>query len=350
MLYRSTIGYLVYGISLLLWVTETRAQTPTSPERESTAHFSGKTINLIVGLSAGGGYDTYARFFARHYPKHLPGRPQVVVQNMPGAGGLRAATYLYSVAPKDGTTIATFGPSVILEPLLGNPQASFDPAKFNWIGNLNKDVLSCGVWRTSGLSTFRDVEARGGIFGGTGPLTLTTQHALLLKNLLELKVKVVQGFGGTNEVNLAMQRGEVDGTCGMFLSTIRGPYSQHVRSGDLKLIVQFTRHKEKDFGHAESIYDLVKREDDKIVLDFLLMPIDISRPLVAPPDIPVVIMEVLRRGFNSAVLDPDLIAESKKIGIEVNYQTSSEVSMAFGKILETPPHLIDRAKELISKQ
>jgi len=269
---------------------------------------------------------------------------------MPGAGGVRAATYLYSVAPKDGTVIATFGPSVILEPLLGNPQAKFDPAKFNWIGNLNKDVLSCGVWRTSGLSTFKDLEARGGNFGGTGLLTLTTQHALLLKNLLGLKVKVVQGFGGTNEVNLAMQRGEVDGTCGMFLSTIRGPYSQDVSSGNLKLVVQFTPDKEKDFGDAESIYDLVKREEDKTVLDFLLMPIVISRPLIAPPDLPVVVVESLRHGFNSAVLDPDFIADAKKIGIEVNYQTSSEVSSAFSKILETPPRLIDRAKDLISKQ
>lgn len=347
---RSALAWLVSGISLLFGITDLRAQTPASPPRESAADFSGKTINLIVGLAAGGGYDTYARVFARHYPQHLPGRPQVVVQNMPGAGGVRAATYLYSVAPKDGTAIATFGPSVVLEPLLGNPQARFDPAKFNWIGNLNKDVLSCGVWRTSGLSTFKDLEARGGSFGGTGLLTLTTQHALLLKNLLGLKVKVVQGFGGTNEVNLAMQRGEVDGTCGMFLSTIRGPFSQHVRSGDLKLVVQFTREKEKDFGDAESIYDLVKREEDKTVLDFLLMPIVISRPLIAPPDLPVAVVETLRRGFNSAVLDTDLIAESKKIGIEVNYQTSSEVSTAFSKILETPPHLIDRAKDLISKQ
>lgn len=315
----------------------------------SAVDFSGKNINLVIGFGAGGGYDTNARLFAQHYGKHLPGNPNIVPQNMPGAGGLRAANYLYSVAPKDGTTIGMFTASNALEPLFDNPQAKFDTLKFTWIGNLNQDVTACGTWAKSGIKSYEDLKAKGASFGGSGPSAITTQHPLVLKNMLGLKIKVVQGYKGTKDINLAMQQGEVDGSCAMFVSNVRGPYKQSVESGDLKIIIQMGRKNQPEFGDAVNIYSLLKTDEDKRVADFIFRQIEIARPVAAPPGVPKDVADALRKGLDETVKDPALLADAKKMGLDFDAMNAAELTKLLEEFMSTPKEIIKRAQEVSTK-
>src|SRR5262249_27702422 len=155
--------------------------------------------------------------------------------------------------------------------------------KFTWLGNINRDAASCGAWKNSGVSSILDAEKREIKFGASGFGAQTAQHALFLKNMLGSKLKVIIGYGGTNDVKLAMQRGEVDASCGLFLSSVTGPFAGDIRSGDLKIIVQFGRKSDPAFGGAPNIYDLLKSEDDKKAADFVFLASEITRPVTAPP-------------------------------------------------------------------
>lgn len=314
----------------------------------TAADFSGKTVTLYVGYGPGGGYDTYARVFARDFGRHLPGKPTIVVQNQPGAGSLTAANSLYNIAPKDGTAIALFAASVALGPALGNTQARFDTAKFNWIGNIVRDVASCGVWKSSPVKTWPDIMTKTVRIGASGPDAITTQHALFLRNMLGAKIDVILGYGGTNDINLAMQRGEVDGTCGMFLSSVTGPYQNDIKAGNLKIIVQFGRKNAPEFGDAANIYDLLKTEEDKQVADFVFLQTELTRPIAAPPGLPTETIAALRKGFDDTMADPEFLANAQKANIDIRPMTGTEVAGAFAQFAAMPPKILERAKAAIS--
>ena len=306
--------------------------------------FTARSLTILVGFGAGGGYDTYGRLMARHWGKHLPGNPSVVVQNMPGGGSLIVANLIYNVAPKDGSQVGMIAGSAALEPLMGNPQAKFDTAKFTWVGNINKDVSACGAWITSGIKTWDDAMKRGARFGGVGLAAATTQHAAFLKNVFSAPFKVVTGFAGTNEVNLAMQRGEVDASCGMFLSSAKGPYGKDIASGNLKLIIQLGRENEPFFGDAVNIYTLLKTPDEKAMADFVFRQVEIARPIAAPPGLPEPVAATLRRAFDAVVRDPEFLADAQRAQFDVQSMTGAETATAFSEFAGTPKHLVDRAK------
>jgi tripartite-type tricarboxylate transporter receptor subunit TctC len=314
----------------------------------TAADFSGKTINFIVGSAPGGGYDTYARVFTRHYGAHLPGKPAVVVQNLPTAGGLNAANTIYNTAPKDGTTIGMFSSSNALEPLLGNTLAKFETGKFIWLGNINRDAASCGAWKTSGVASILDAEQREIKFGASGMGAQTAQHALFLKNMLGSKLRVIIGYGGTNDVKLAMQRGEVDASCGLFHSSVSGPFANDIKSGDLKIIVQFGRTDEPAFGGAPNIYNLLKSEEDKQAADFVFLASEITRPVTAPPGVSADVAATLRKAFDDTMTDQEFLATAKTANILVTPMNAQEVSKAFESFAATPKHVLERAKMAIT--
>lgn len=330
----SRLGFVVASLAAA-WA----AATPAIAQE-----LSAKTITFLVGFGAGGGYDTYSRILARHWGKHLPGNPSIVVQNMPGGGSLIVANVIYNVAPKDGSQVGMMAGSAALEPLMGNAQAKFDTAKFTWIGNVNKDVSACGAWVTSGIKTWDDAVKRGARFGGVGQAAATSQHAAFLKNVLVPSFKVVTGFAGTNEVNLAMQRGEVDASCGLFLSSAKGPYGKDIASGSLKLIIQLGRKNEPFFGDAVNIYTLLKTPDEQAMADFVFGQVEIARPIAAPPGVPESIASTLRRGFDAVVRDPDLLADMQKAQLDVDSMSGVETAKAFATFAQTPKHLVERAK------
>ena len=264
------------------------AWAPFSAQAAAVAEFySGKQISIAVGFGAGGGYDTTTRIMARHLGKHVPGNPSIVVQNQPGGGSMKLANYMYNAAPKDGTFLGVISASISLEPLFGNKQAKFETLKFEWIGSLHRETLACGVWKGAGvgIKSLEDLikSKKTVVFGATSAGSPTSQHVVFLKNMFGANVKVVTGYKGTKGVNLAMQRGEVDGTCGMFESAISGPYARDVNSGNLILFTKFGHEPRPAFGNATMMYDRLKSDSDRKIADIVFRQAVLARPLAAPP-------------------------------------------------------------------
>src|SRR5262245_1661502 len=210
--------------------------------------YKGKTVSLIAGFPPGGGYDTYVRVLARHYGRFIPGQPLVVASNLPGAGSLNAANQIYNKTAADGLTLAMFASSAAMEPLLGNKAALFDATKFSWVGSMSNDVAFCGVWQGPGSATnFDEMLTKETIWGGGAPAAITYQHPMVLKNVLHAKIKVIPGYAGSRDINLAMQRGEVHGACGLFGSSIRSSFNNEVQSGQLKIVIQMGNKRSDDF-------------------------------------------------------------------------------------------------------
>lgn len=310
--------------------------------------FSAKNVNLVVGFPPAGGYDSIARIFARHYGKHLPGNPSIVVQNQPGAGSLTAANLLYNAAPKDGSHMAMFASSAALEPLMGNQLAKFDANKFEWIGNLNRDTPSCGAWASSGIKTWSDVATRKSRFGASGPAAITAQHAFYLRNVLGADIQVIMGLGGTGPIVLAMQRGEVDASCGMFLSSVRGSFRNDYDKGNLIIFMQLGKKKDPFFKDAAHIYDIVKNPDDLKLTEFIFTQAEVTRPLALPPGTPASIVAAMRAGFDKAVRDKEYLAELEKAQIDGNPMTGAETAEAFREAVSAPPAIIERSKKVLS--
>jgi tripartite-type tricarboxylate transporter receptor subunit TctC len=305
--------------------------------------FRGKEISLSIGFGPGGGYDTYGRMFARYFGKFVPGNPSVVPKNAPGAGGLRLANQIYNVSPKDGTELALFAASTALEPLFGNKDAKFDTTKFTWIGNLDSDVSSCGVWKHSGIKTWEDMKTKETTFGSTGPAAITSIHPRVIGALLGLKTKVIHGYSGTRDVNLAMQKGEVDGTCGLYMSSIHSQYQKDVDNGNLIIVITLGKHKPKEFANVPSIFDLVKKDDDKKIADLIFGSDAIGRPVSAPPGVSPERTKVLREAFNAMVKDKAFVAEANKIGLSIEPMTGEHVQKLFESYYATPKPVVAKA-------
>lgn len=316
--------------------------------------YKGKNLTIWVGYGTGGGYDTTARVLARHFGKHVPGNPNVVVQNVPGAGSLLAANNLYNIAPKDGSVLGIFSSTVALLPLYRDPKAKFETLKFGWIGNIHRDTLACGVWKGAGqnIRTLEDLVAakQTVVFGSDGGDAPLTRWPLFMKNVLGANLKVVAGYKGTRQINLAMQSGEAGGSCGMFESTVRGSYLADYKAGNLVLFVQtgFNRNVEF-FGSATNIYKLLKTEDDIQMAKLVFGVSELTRPFAAPPGLEPVKLAALRKAFAETMRDPALIEDSKKIGTEFAPMSSDEVVRELAELFKTPRRLVERATEVTSK-
>jgi tripartite-type tricarboxylate transporter receptor subunit TctC len=317
---------------------------------QSPVDFKGKTINLNIGFGPGGGYDTYGRVLAAHFGKHLPGNPTVVPRNMPGAGGLKLAIYLYSVAPKDGTQIGLFASSVAMEPSMGNDQAMFDANKFGWLGSIDQDVAFCGVWQGPGAPTsFKEILEKETTFGTSGPGATSSQHPMILKNILHAKVKPIAGYEGTRSVSLAMQRGEVAATCGLVTSAIKASWMDDVNTGRLKLVIQMGPKKSTEFGDVPSVYDFAKSDEDRAVMDVHFKQILLARPIVAPPELPANVLATMRSAFMATMADADFLADAKKINISIDPASGEEAQRIIADLTNSPPAIIAKARAAIGR-
>jgi tripartite-type tricarboxylate transporter receptor subunit TctC len=334
-----TLGRIAAGVSALICLLGSAVSAPAQD-------FTAKNVNLVVGFPPGGGYDTIARIFARWYGRHLPGNPSVVVQNQPGAGSLTVANLLFNTAPKDGSQIAMFASSAAVEPLMGNQAAKFDASKFEWIGNLNRDTPACGAWKNSGITSLDDVMKKKTRFGASGPAAITAQHAFFLKNVLGADIQVIMGLGGTGPIVLAMQRGEVDASCGMFISSVRGSFRSDYEQGNLIIFVQFGMKSVPYFKNAPNIYDVVKPADKQLA-EFVFSQAEITRPLALPPGTSEKIVAAMRAGFDKAVRDPEYLADLQKAQIEAEPMSGTETAAAFKAAIAAPPEVIARSKGVL---
>jgi tripartite-type tricarboxylate transporter receptor subunit TctC len=327
------------------------AALPSTARADAVADFfAGKTLTLIAGFPPGGGYDTYARVLARHYGQLIPGHPAVVPTNMPGAGSLLAANYLYGKAPNDGLTLGMFAASAAMEPLLGNKSALFDAAKFSWIGSMSQDIAYCGVWQTPGApKTFDEMMTKETIFGGGATAAITYQHPMVLKNVLGAKIRVIPGYPGTREVNLAMHRGEVNGVCGLYVSTINATFRDEVANGLLKPVIQMGNKTSDQYGNVPSVFDYAKTDLDRAVLDVHFKQLLLGRGVAGPPGIPADRLKALREAFLATMQDKDFLAEAEKIGLDIDPASAEEVEQLLMRFAAYPPEVFRKAQEAIGR-
>jgi tripartite-type tricarboxylate transporter receptor subunit TctC len=308
--------------------------------------YKNRSVSLVIGYSVGGGYDAYARLLARYIGKHIPGEPSIVPQQMTGAGSLRSANYIFSVAPKDGSVIGTFSRSMGIVPLLG--QADFDSRKFTWLGSVTDDDTTCVTWNTSPIKTWDDFLRKPFKLGGLGADSDPDIWALLYKNVFGAKVQLVTGYPGTNDVVLAMERGEVDGLCGLSWSTIRTRHAEWLSSQSVNIIVQAALKKEPEIASVPLATDLAATPEQHQIIRLLLASQAMARPFVAPPEIPEDRKAALIAAFDATMIDPDFLAEAQKLSFEVHPVSAATIDALLAEVYATPKDVLGRATKAIS--
>jgi hypothetical protein len=309
--------------------------------------YEGRTVNLLIGYGPGAGYDAYGRLVARHMGRHIPGNPSILPQNMPGAGSMKAAGYIYSVAPKDGSVFGIFATAAALEPLYSGNKTLFDPVKFTWIGNLDETIGTCAVWHTSGIEKFEDMRSKEVIFGGSGPAAINSQHAAALKNLLGMKIKLIQGYNGALDTRLVMPRGELQGGCGFALSSLLAQHTDDYQSKRLVPIVQLAIDKHPELEGVAHVYDYAKTPEMRQVFDLVFGSHVLGRPFAAPPDIPADRKKILRDAFMATASDPQFLAEAKKARLPIKASDGETVEKLFHRFLSSPPEVVAIASKAI---
>jgi tripartite-type tricarboxylate transporter receptor subunit TctC len=310
--------------------------------------YKGKSITLAIGFTPGGGYDLYARHLARHMSKHIPGRPTIVPQNMAGAGSLRAANFIYTAAPKDGTAFGTFARTTGLNPLLESG-ATFDGTKFTWLGSVTNDISLCVTWHTSKANNWANFLKVPTAMGGQAPSSEPDIFANLYKNVFGAPIKLVPGYPGTNEITLAMERGEVDGLCGLSWSTIKTRHLSWLKEKKINLLVQASFKKDPEIGDVPLVMDQTKDAEKLQILKLILAAQEMARPFAAPPDIPRDRAAALVAAFNATMKDPDYLADAKKSRIDVNPVSGPEIDKLLAELYATPKDVITKASQAIAR-
>jgi tripartite-type tricarboxylate transporter receptor subunit TctC len=335
-------GKIASIVSLAVGLTlSAGAAAQETPEK----FFAGKTLRLVVGYPPASTFDTYARALARFMPQHIPGKPNLIVQNMPGAGSLTATAHIFNVAPRDGTVFAMINPVNTTEPLVDPERARFDPRKFNWIGSMNQEISTCGFW--SKVANLDDLRSKELVLGATGPSSGSTVDAKTLERVLGLKIKLVTGYPGLTEVRLAAERGEVDGHCGFLVSAIKTEAWEDFQKGKVKLPVQMAVEKHPELGSIPNVFDLVSSEADRNLLKLVFGPWSFGRPVVAPPEVPQDRLAALRTAFDATMRDPRFLEEAKKINLEVQPIPAARIDQLVADLYNTPETVIAQARQIL---
>jgi tripartite-type tricarboxylate transporter receptor subunit TctC len=333
------------------WIILIAAAVITSSEataQNAIADFyRGKTITISVGFSAGGGYDLHARTLARLFGKHVPGNPNVVVKNVPGAAGLVLMNALSNTLPKDGTEFATFDRGMALEPLLDPDKARYDSRKLNWIGSTDNDASTCFSWHTSPVKTFDDLLKQELIVSGTGTAGDAVLFPRLLNAVLGTKFKVITGYPGSTESLLAMERGETQGFCSMGFVTLEVTRPQWVREKKVNILVQFALQKNKDHPEVPLALDYAKTTPDRQAIEFVVSPNLFARPFAAPPGVPAERVKALRQAFNETMADPDYLADAAGRGMHVQLVTGEEIEAVLQRIYAIPATVVERVRQAV---
>jgi tripartite-type tricarboxylate transporter receptor subunit TctC len=335
------VSLLVASATVACLQAPAAAQTPAE-------FYKGKTIEMMIGYSVGGGYDVYARLIARHLGKHIPGNPTITPKNMEGAGSLRLANWLYNIGKKDGTVIGTIGRGTGFDPLFGHKAAKFDGNKFNWLGSANDEVSVCVVWngRTK-ITRFEDLLTIPLNVGGTGAAADTDQFPRIINGVLGTKMKIVTGYPGGNDVNLALERGEVDGRCGWSWSSVVSTRASWIKEKKVTILMQLSLQKHPDLPDVPLITDLAKTDEQRAILRLIFARQPLGRPFLAPPEVPQDRVDALRKAFMATMKDKEFLAEADKALLEITPVSGEEVQRLVGEIYKTPPDIVKQAADIL---
>jgi tripartite-type tricarboxylate transporter receptor subunit TctC len=326
-------------LGLLAVVTAARAQSPED-------FYKGKQITLINGNTPGDRGDVVARLLVKHLQNHIPGKPLIVSQNMPAAGTLVAANYLYNVAAKDGTVIGNFSRSIPVQSVMGQAETNYDPRKFGWLGSPETTEQICLSWNTQPVKKAEDLFTTELIVAGTGPTTVTQYLPLVAKSALGMKFNIITGYKGANEAFLAVERGEAGGACTV-LNNITNAHPDWIPSGKVNVLFHTGTEPSKTLPRTPSIYDFVKNDEQKQVIFFVNSGVEFGRPFATPPGIPPERLRMFRDAFAATMADPEFLAEAKKIDLDIGYTSGERMDKLVANLFITPKDLIDKSAEIM---
>ncbi len=328
------------GTALLLMTASAKA--------DKTAEFFRQSgVTIVVGFVVGGGYDVYARMLGRHMGRHIPGNPNIIIRNMPGAGSMAAANFIYNNAPKDGSQIGTFSRSIPTQPLFDRQGVQFDALKFSWIGSPASEVSVIFSPKTNGFKSLDDLRARPMRVPASGLGADSAIYPFVTNATLGTKLKVVTGYQGSGDFMLAIERGEVDGMGGSSISTLRSTRPQWLKDNLIDIHLQLALHKHPDFPNVPLIVDLAKSPEERQVLELIFSRQLVAFPFAAPPNIPEDRLKALREGFEKTLRDPLFLAEAEKFGIEVGPVSAADIMKTLEAAYHAPPAILERARAII---
>jgi len=337
---KPAFGYLTFALSLCLNLASANAQSP---------FYEGKTLRIIVGASAGGGYDTYSRTIARHMGKHIPGNPTILVDNMPGAGFLISANYMYRVAKPDGLTIGHFIGGLFLQQLLGKPGVEFDARKFEYMGVPTQDNYMIAVNKSTGLTSMDQWLSSKTVvkLGGVGAGSATDDIPKVLAAAIGLPMQLVSGYKGTADVRLAFDSGEIQGVCNAWES-FKSTWPKELSSGDLVLLLGTTAKPHPEQPKLPLAINYAKTDEGKQLIRALVHSVGpTARPYVLPPGTPIDRLQILRKAFMDTMKDPEFLADATKAKLDVNPLDGAELDRNVKDVFKLDPKLIPRAKEIL---
>jgi len=311
---------------------------------ETVADFyKDKTVTLFIGFTPGDGYDVTARLMARHLVDHIPGKPSLLPRNMTGAGGRNVMTHVYNIAPRDGTVIATIEQSLPLQQALGE-KFQFDCTQFTWIGNQIAGTNVLATWHASGIKTIEDAKRREVTIGATG--SGSSQQPKLMNQLIGTKFKIVLGYQGGSQINLAMERGEVDGRTNT-LASFKSVNPDWMRDKKINILTQIALTKSLELPDVPLLLDLAGNDDDRTLLKLISTSATIGRSIVSTPAVPAERAQTLRRAFDATMKDPRFLEEAARAKIDYNPMTGEALERIVAEVMATPRPLADRLAELI---
>jgi len=309
--------------------------------------YHGKQITLLIASGAAGGYDTYARVFARHVGRHIPGEPAIVPKNVPAAGGLTAANTLYSVAARDGLTLGALTNGVAMDPLFGNPGARFDARKFNWIGSIGKLQNICATWINSPIKSIEAAKTREVVVAAAGATSNTAIVPRALNALIGTRFKVVPGYDPGAGLNLALEGGEVEGICGLSWSTLKASRPDWIRERKLNVILQMALDRLPELAAVPSALDLVTDPARRQVLELILIRQEMGRPLAAPPEVPAERIAALRAAFAATMTDAEFLADAGRFQMEIEPLSGEDIGRLLATAYAAPRDIVTRAGALV---
>jgi tripartite-type tricarboxylate transporter receptor subunit TctC len=322
------------------------AAVPASGQEHLAAFYRGKQLRMIVGSAVGGGYDLFARIVARHIGNHIPGRPSVIVQNQPAAGGVVMANQLYGQGPKDGTVIGVPINGLPTAPLLQSG-TQFDPVRLNWIGSTNREAYVAFVWHTVPVESIGELTSKEVVVGATTPGTTMVDFPLLVNDVLGFKFKIVRGYQGTPQINLAIERGEVQGMGGLGWASVKAQTPHWISGKKIRVLAQYGLTRHAELVDVPTMLEFARSDADRQAMTMLVARTEYGRPYFLPPDVPPDRVAKLRRAFDATMRDPGFIAEAAKLEFDIDPLTGEQVQALVGELAATPRDVIARVRRAL---
>lgn len=324
------------------------ACAPSTKADPIAEFYTGKTISLLLSVGEGDGMDKAARVIARHWSRHIPGNPTIIVRNMPGAGGLRVTNFLFNQAPKDGTAVAGIIPSFVRQQMLGGQGVDYDAAKFNWLGSSNTSNTSVFVWHTTGVTTLQQAMERELLMGATGIGSNAAHYPTILNNVIGTKFKIVMGYRASPAINLAVEQGEVHGRAGETFNTLMLNTPTWVRDAKINLLVQIGQRKEPGFEQVPMLIDFARDAASRDVLRVFSDEIALGRPYLAPPGVPAERVAALRASFAATMRDPAFLADAKQIRLDAALTNGGALQQLAAGLIGTGSDVLAQAKAALN--